>query len=289
VTVPYIIFNVAPTLKYLSIPNQTPSTNRNINMDSLPPQPHHRHAAAPLQQPPLQQPPPPPPLPPQIGEKSDLLARVSEFLPRMNAANALLSNNAAAAVDHEVAILDGGLQIVDDTDEISTSSSDSDDDDDDDDEAEENSNVGTSKDDKQEGPCELDSGSETGEFDRPLKQAKLTKQRHRQTTVVLSLQLTPENNPLFQALHQDNDACVSGCSGDDDNAVPIHCDVDDSPVTEEHAPNAPQQQQPSGGSGDGKTASIQRLLAVLPAGIQTKPAAAAAVSLKPRGPLITEL
>jgi hypothetical protein len=282
VTVPYIIFNVAPTLKYLSSPNQTPSTNRNINMDSLPPQPHHRHAAAPLQQPPLQQP------PPRIGEKSDLLARVSEFLPRMNAANALLSNNAAAAVDHEVAILDGGLQIVDDTDESSTSSSDSDDDD----EAEENSNVGTSKDDKQEGPCERDSGSETGEFDRPLKQAKLMKQRHRQTTVVLSLQLTPENNPLFQALHQDNDAGVSGCSGDNDNAVPIHCDVDDSPVTEEHAPNAPQQhqqQQPSGGGGDDKTASIQRLLAVLPAVIQTKPAAAAAVSLKPRGPLITEL
>jgi hypothetical protein len=259
-------------------------------MDSLPPQPHHRYAAAPLQQPPLQQ--PPPPLPPRIGEKSDLLARVSEFLPRMNAANALLSNNAAAAVDHEVSILDGGLQIVDDTDESSTSSRDSDDDD----EAEENSNVGTSKDDKQEGPCERDSGSETGEFDRPLKQAKLTKQRHRQTTVVLSLQLTPENNPLFQALHQDNDACVSGCSGDNDNAVPIHCDVDDSPVTEEHAPNArqqqhqqQQQQQQPQLSGDGKTASIQRLLAVLPAGIQTKPAAAAAISLEPRGPLITEL
>jgi hypothetical protein len=209
----------------------------------------------------------PPPRPRDIG-KSDLLARLSDFLPRMSAANALLSDN---AVDHHPAILDGGLQMVNDTDESSSRSSSSDSDDDD--EEDEIPNVGSGSHDDKQGP-ERDSESDAGEFERPHKQVKLSK-RHRTPTVVLSLQLTPENNPLFQALHQDDASCrgVDQAATADSNT--------DGPVTEEHT----QEELWQNSSGvDGTTASIQRLLA-LPA-IQNKPA----TSLEqPRGPLITEL
>jgi hypothetical protein len=215
----------------------------------------------------LQQQLPPPPRPRDIG-KSDLLARLSDFLPRMSAANALLSDN---AVDHHPAILDGGLQMVNDTDESSSRSSSSDSDDDD--EEDEIPNVGSGSHDDKQGP-ERDSESDAGEFERPHKQVKLSK-RHRTPTVVLSLQLTPENNPLFQALHQDDASCrgVDQAATADSNT--------DGPVTEEHT----QEELWQNSSGvDGTTASIQRLLA-LPA-IQNKPA----TSLEqPRGPLITEL
>jgi hypothetical protein len=251
----HIIFYVAPTLKYLSIPNSPPT--KKLTMDSsiqLQPQPCKNALLQEQQQPPPLQPPPR-----VIGGKSDLLARLSDFLPRIRAANAALHDENAVDNGSE-ALLDGGLQIVNETDE-SSSSSDSSNSSDSDEEEENDSN-----DDKQ--GIEHDSGSgTTEEQQRPRKQAKLSK-RHGHPTVVLSLQLTPENNPLFQALHQD-DASGRGV----DNAVTTN-----SPVVEEQTKeDVPQP------SGDSKAASIQRLLA-LPA-IQNKSAA----SLEPRGPLITEL
>jgi hypothetical protein len=117
------------------------------------------------------------------GSRSDLLSRLSNFLPQIQAANAQLLLDAKGSVDNDAdAAIDGGLQLV-----LEGESDESDDD------------VGDDE------TSDGDDDKLHSQQRRPSKQRKISSDQAQQQTVVLNLHVTSQDNPLFQSLHENDD------------------------------------------------------------------------------------